>query len=197
MRNALAAVLLGVALLNPAAANASMWVFSANLDAEQSTSFNPIGDYFGGGSLSALLDSETRSFSWFVGFAGLTSGTTAAHIHPGIPGEIGLPIIPIDTLNVPAGGGIGVTSGIFSGSTILDALTVEMLTGGELLKIGEQTAVYVNIHTSDNGNGEIRGQLNVSVGPNPADLPAAIPVPAAIWLMISAVAGLIGMRRFT
>ena len=75
-------------------------------------------------------------------------------------------------------GGVRVAVGIVSnpaiGSAILsEALEAELLSG----------LWYVNLYTSNFGGGEIRGQIN------------AVPVPAAVWLFGSALAGLGWFRR--
>ena len=76
-------------------------------------------------------------------FSGLTSNSTAAHIHDGPAGSNG-PII------VPFTGGAGATSGMWSVSGLLTPSQLDDLRAGLL---------YVNIHSADFPSGEIRAQL--------------------------------------
>jgi len=76
-------------------------------------------------------------------FSGLTSNSTAAHIHDGPAGSNG-PII------LPFTGGAGATSGMWSISGVLTPSQLADLSAGLL---------YVNIHSVNFPSGEIRAQL--------------------------------------
>ena len=78
-----------------------------------------------------------------VTYSGLAAPATAAHIHgPADPTVSAGVIVPLAT---PSG-----TSGTISGTATLTPTEVAYLLSG---------LTYVNIHTTTNGGGEIRGQL--------------------------------------
>jgi hypothetical protein len=88
------------------------------------------------------------------------SNVTAAHIHVGQAGENGPVLIPL--FNGPT------KEGSFSGTlaegtlTLSDLPQIESLTPAQVLNLFQTGGAYVNVHTTDNPNGEIRGQLNLS-----------------------------------
>lgn len=88
------------------------------------------------------IDKTSGAIAGSVIPVGLTSAVTAAHIHTGYAGRNGPPIITLESnngniLTIPAGAG-------------LDASQLTDLDNG---------ALYINVHTSDNPSGEIRGQI--------------------------------------
>jgi CHRD domain len=88
-------------------------------------------------------------------------GVTMAHIHSGKQGENGPPIVPLYKSDTPTGQMSGVLAqgnatadtfqGPMAGKSISDLVTV--------MQNGE---TYVNIHTQQNPDGEIRGQIMAS-----------------------------------
>ena len=108
----------------------------------------PVVPTSGTGNVTAILDIDTRQVYLTGTFSGLTSNATMAHIHqapPGTPGGI------IVTLSVPVA-----TSGTVTGSgTITPAQVSAMINGN----------TYVNIHSVNNGPGELRAQLGNLVLP--------------------------------
>jgi hypothetical protein len=86
-----------------------------------------------------------------VDFQGLGSNVTVAHIHSGKADASGAPFVPL-TLTTPVG-----TSGTFAG-------TSAALTDVEIARI-RAGHTYVNIHSVNFANGEIRGQLVPSFDP--------------------------------
>jgi mono/diheme cytochrome c family protein len=102
----------------------------------------------GSGTAILTIDLNTGAVGGTVTFTGLTSNTTAAHIHQGAAGVNG-PVI------VPLAGGAGATSGTWTvpaGSTLTPSQLVALRSDG----------LYVNIHTANNPGGEIRGQIRFS-----------------------------------
>jgi CHRD domain len=97
-----------------------------------------------------------------INITGMTD-VTMAHIHAGIEGQNGEPVVDLlKTGNQnKTGGGIIIKGqikasdlqGPMAGKTLQDLQTA----------MGDEKA-YVNIHTSKNPNGEIRGQIKISGG---------------------------------
>jgi hypothetical protein len=81
--------------------------------------------------------------SWQMSFSGLTGPAVAAHVHTGQTGQPGPVVVPLCApCQSPA-----------SGTANANAATLAALQNG---------GAYVNVHTSTNGPGEIRGQLGVT-----------------------------------
>jgi hypothetical protein len=97
----------------------------------------------GTGTARLLVNTITRRITGVVNFSGLTSATLAGHIHRAPAGVNGGVIIPLS-------GGLGVTSGRMTVNATLTAAQLRSLMTNKL---------YLNIHTVNNGNGEIRGQI--------------------------------------
>lgn len=119
----------------------------------------------GSGSCTVTLDDVTGAVSVSGSFTGLTSNATLAHIHglsaPGANSGI------IITLSETGG-----TSGTVSGGGILTPAQITGMLNG---------LTYVNIHTSSNGGGELRGQIMVGV--------PSMPLGYAAVLVVLALAG--------
>jgi hypothetical protein len=132
----------------------------------------PGGGASGVGGCTVTLDDVTGLVTVSGSYTGMTSTATSAHIHNGAPGVAGGIILALSTT--------GGTVGNFSGSgTISPANITNMLNGN----------TYVNVHTTTNPLGEIRGQI-------------VTPVPALSWqgvagLVVLAIAGgaFVLMRR--
>ena len=114
------------------------------------------------------------------GFTDLTGPVTVAHIHGFTPSPppVGFSqnagvLYPLHTLS---GFNVSATNGGFNGTVAVAPGDVAGLLAGQ---------TYINIHTALNPGGEIRGQLT------------AVPVPAAVWLFVSGIVGLIGIARRT
>ncbi|MCB9338778.1 MAG: HYR domain-containing protein [Lewinellaceae bacterium] len=107
----------------------------------------------GTGTLSGTVSVSSGSFNLNVAFSGLGSNVVAAHIHNAPAGSNGGVIIDLVGLGFPT----GVTAGTFSTNISLTPAQVTELLAGNL---------YVNIHTTGNPGGEIRGQLLVANNSN-------------------------------
>lgn len=187
MRRTTPRVLLAILLSLPVMANAAMWNFAGGINADQERATHSLdlpGIYFGGGVVSATLDDQSGSFMLNAFAAGLTAPPTAAHIHDAPPGSEGPIVFDLGSPAIATPGIVGYTF-----TTTLSAAQVSMLTGGGSATVGSLTDWYVNIHTPANPTGEIRGQLMV------ASAPSAVPVPAAVWLLGSAIMGVTTLRR--
>ena len=91
-----------------------------------------------------FVNPSTLAISWTVTFTGLTSSQVASHIHA--PGAIGV-IAPV----IIDFGAVGGTAGTISGSGTI--------TAGQLTQL-RQGLGYINVHSTNNSGGEIRGQLH-------------------------------------
>ena len=140
----------------------------ANMDCSQASA--GAGTCGAGGSGTGLAsltyDDVSNLLSWEVTWSGLSGTATSMHFHG--------PALPNQNAGVRVALGIGSNPSIGS-AIISDDFETELLSN----------LWYVNLHTSEFGGGEIRGQINVS----------AVPIPAAVWLFGSALAGLGWMRR--
>jgi hypothetical protein len=94
--------------------------------------------------LAVILNSQQDKFRASGSFTGLSTPSTAAHIHTGIPGVNGPIRFPLTI--TPA----AMLSGALSGMQMVGAEDVAALDAGGL---------YVNVHSVTFPGGEIRGQL--------------------------------------
>jgi hypothetical protein len=85
-------------------------------------------------------DAGGASISWQLAFTGLTGNAGAAHIHTGAPGSPGPVVLAL----------CGPCQSPLSGTGNLTDAVLEAIEGGN---------AYVNVHTAQNGPGEIRGQV--------------------------------------
>ena len=86
---------------------------------------------------------ESNLFTYHISFSGLSSPAFAAHVHGAA--DATQPTGVLFPLNGASG-----TSGVLSGTQTLTSTELQDITNG---------LAYVNIHTANNGGGEIRGQI--------------------------------------
>ena len=102
------------------------------------------------GMADITVDTEAMTISWMVTYEGLSADPVAGHFHgPATPEETAPPVIDL-TVDMEEASEEAVPQDIMQGSS---ALTGEQLTE---LQAG---LYYINIHTSENPDGEIRGQV--------------------------------------
>jgi len=94
------------------------------------------------GTGTATLDTATNRFSWEFSFSGLESAQTAAHFH----GSADLCQEAAPIVSLPLGEFV-------QGSTIITPAQAQSLLAG---------LIYVNIHSADFPEGEIRGQIELA-----------------------------------
>ncbi len=97
---------------------------------------------------SGFFSLEDLVLTFSISYKDLSSAATAAHIH-GPSAATNATGIQID-LSLFNGGAFGATSGTLAGTVTLSPAQRDMLLNGQ---------TYVNVHTVNNGGGEIRGQL--------------------------------------
>jgi uncharacterized repeat protein (TIGR01451 family) len=125
-------------------------LYVANLTGAQET---PATNSPGTGTATLLLSPDESTARVSLNFSGLTSAQTDAHIHgPGVAGVIAPILFPLPTGNV---------SDFQIGLTPTD---VSNLKNGSL---------YVNVHTTNFPNGEIRGQFGTSSSSSSVQFSAA------------------------
>ena len=150
------ALMLGALGAGVVSAHADTFVLTAALTGSEETP--PPGLNTGAfGSATVTLDTSARTVTYRVDVFNLPSGVTASHIHVGGVGTAGPIVInfapPVNASNDFAFSGTVPESqwiqrpeqGIRSGDDIIQAI------------LGNNT--YVNVHSTVNGGGEIRGRL--------------------------------------
>ena len=115
--------------------------FKADLKASNEV---PPNNSAGTGSLTATYDTATKALSWKGTYSGLTGPATMAHFHgPGEPGANAGVAVWISTRGTP------LPSPFEGTATLTDAQAADLMAG----------RWYVNVHTSANAGGEIRGHV--------------------------------------
>ncbi|MFT4563316.1 MAG: hypothetical protein ACI9BW_003070 [Gammaproteobacteria bacterium] len=149
-------------------ANETMYVLSGDMDVLQAGTNGGfgVGTGSGTGAIAGDYDDVWNLLNYTITWMDLTSTITNMHFH-----------------NAPVSESAGVTLGIAgpwsrpqAGSNVLNDLQETDFLAGDW---------YVNVHTANFGGGEIRGQV----------FAAPVPIPAAGWLLGSAIAGMRMMCR--
>jgi hypothetical protein len=107
------------------------------------------------GTLAAALDQATLQWSYTVGWEDLSSVPTGVHLHgPADAATVGELLAELNTADTE----LAVTS---AATGVLDlGVVVRLPIGGDSLrKLLDAGQVYVDVHTLNNPEGEIRGQL--------------------------------------
>jgi len=127
---------LALAALSLAASQKTVW--TAALSSGQEVPKQVVKHPAAHGLFKATLSGTT--LRWKLTFAKLTGSATAAHIHKAAKGKAGDVVVP---LCAPC------TSGVTGTANVTPAL----------LSAFKKHLLYVNVHTTKNPAGEIRGQL--------------------------------------
>ena len=129
--------------------------FSAHLSGDQEVP--PVQTNASG---TAWFKSNGDKFEFELNVTDL-QGITMAHIHNGKQGEIGPPVLPLYKSESP--------TILMNGKLASGNITANMLEGpmaskqiANLNTAMKNSETYVNIHTQQNPNGEIRGQIIIS-----------------------------------
>jgi hypothetical protein len=179
-------------ILVPSAARADSLTFTANLTGSLEV---PSVNSNGTGFATVVIDTSANTLFVNVSFSGLSSGTTASHIHccvasPFLNANAGVATQTPTFLNLP----LGVTAGSFTETLDLTLassynpafVTLEggTVSGAEAALIAgiENGESYLNIHTTQNPGGEIRGLL-------------ATPEPTSLLMLGTGFLALLGIRR--
>jgi hypothetical protein len=112
------------------------------------------------GDLRLIVDTETAKAEFTLRLWNVPPGITGAHIHLGVAGANG-PVIY--NLNPPPGasGDLEVRGGFDLASNLSSQPTRGLVDVRDVLQIlnAHPEMLYVNVHTTSNPGGEIRGQL--------------------------------------
>jgi CHRD domain-containing protein len=125
----------------PAAGTAS--VFAAELSGREEVP--PANSHGARGSARLEYDKASHVVTWNVGFGNLTSAATGAHVHgPADAGSNAGVVLTLTPRNM-----YPIVGPLQGSATLTDAQAADLMAG----------KWYVNIHTANNPNGELRGQL--------------------------------------
>lgn len=120
------------------AAMAEMLTFNTDLNAQNGV---PPNDSAATGTAEVTVDTDAMTVSWTVEHTGLTGEPTAAHFHgPAAAGENAGPVVDI-------------SANLAEGSTAITAEQLQQLQSGMW---------YLNVHTAQYPDGEIRGQVEAA-----------------------------------
>jgi hypothetical protein len=115
----------------------------------------------GTGTMTASWDPVDRVLTYTMGYSELGAAATNAHLH-GPAGVNGVAEVLIDFENVPEGSEGSLTKGSAGSATGRIDLSLPItptVSGDSLVKLLQRNQLYVDVHTSANPGGEIRGNL--------------------------------------
>jgi hypothetical protein len=150
----LTTTIVGVAIatsINPMAVFANH-EFSANLTGQQEVP--PVDTQGVGEAIFVPIQPGNETIDFYVNATGIQA-VTQAHIHSGSPGENGPIVVTLFTLN-PVQDGVSINGSIAANN--LEG-PMQGKTVAELIDAIKSNTTYVNVHTEQNPNGELRGQL--------------------------------------
>lgn len=123
------------------------------------------------GKIKLIANPQQSMLDYQISISDLNGVITGAHIHKGSVGTNGPVVATLKTGNTFAGASAS-SSGSGGGSTstsVSGTITTADLKGPlagkqvtDLIRLIEDGKAYVNVHTHQNSNGEIRGQLKSS-----------------------------------
>jgi len=164
-----AAAVTATAIAGPSSSSSSGDQFSARLTGDNEV---PPVDTDATGRIRLIGNSAQDAVDYQISLSNLNGIVTGAHIHRGSAGTNGPIVANLDVhgafASASAGGngdGGSATTSTSTGGTITSADLKGPLSGkqiSDLIKLIEDGKAYVNVHTDQNPDGEIRGQLALS-----------------------------------
>ena len=149
------AAMVSALLLNAAAASAqTVVVATATLGGGEET---PILLSGAAGTAEVAIDTTAKEFAITLRIFNIPTNTTAGHIHAG-PKGIGGPVV-IDFPGIAGRLGDFVTTFRVGEASFRPAAAIGINTIDDVIQAVANGNAYVNIHTTTNPGGEIRGQL--------------------------------------
>jgi hypothetical protein len=141
-------------LLSAAAASAQVVVASATLGSGEET---PVFLSGAAGTAEVAIDTVAKEFAVTLRIFNIPTTTTAGHIHVGAKGVAG-PVV-IDFPAIAGRLGDFVTAFRVGEASFRPAANIGINTIDDVIQAVANGNAYVNIHTTTNPGGEIRGQL--------------------------------------
>jgi hypothetical protein len=149
-----------------APASAQVYTLTATLtgagEATQTTNGINTGAF---GDATVVVDMGARTVNYTVRVFNLPSGVSASHIHIG-PAMTAGPVVVNFAVPVPASNDFGF-SGTVRDTEFLMRPELGIRTPDDMFQAILGGNSYVNVHSSANPGGEVRGQLTVQVAPRP------------------------------
>lgn len=158
MRRVLSLAMAGAfALLFSAQANAQTMTLTATLSG--SNEAPAVAATGAGGVATVVFDLAADTVTWTIDVFNLPTGVTAGHIHVGGVGVAG-PVVVNFTVNANQSNDFRISGTARSADLVVRA--AQGINSWEDLEQAAATGhLYVNVHTTTNPGGEIRGQLTV------------------------------------
>lgn len=126
--------------------------FAANLTGQEEVP--PVDTQAIGEAIFVPIQPTNETIDFYVNTTGIQA-VTQAHIHSGSPGENGPIVVTLFTLN-PVQDNVSINGSIAANN--LEG-PMQGTTVAELIDAIKNNTTYVNVHTEQNPDGEIRGQL--------------------------------------
>jgi hypothetical protein len=148
------ATMMAAVLLSAAAVSAQVVVATATLGGGEET---PILLSGAAGSAEVAIDTTAKEFAITLRIFNIPTTTTAGHIHVGAKGIAG-PVV-VDFPGISGRLGDFVTTFRVGEASFRPAAALGINTIDDVIQAVANGNAYVNIHTTTNAAGEIRGQL--------------------------------------
>jgi hypothetical protein len=151
-------------------AHAATITFTANLLGSNET---PPNSSTATGLGTFIFDTVAQDITYTIGYSGLTSTATMAHIHFGPAGVAGPVILPFSP---SPSGTSGTLSGTLTTANLINQATSGIVSFNDIINAAFAGNLYANVHSVEFPAGEIRGQLTQT---------SAVPEPTTGLLFIS------------
>ena len=130
----------------------------ADLDASQETAAPNLTGASNPAGRAWFIDNGNE-LTYYMEWSGLTSNVTGAHIHRAPVGESGNIIVPLTVVARTSGTVAGFIDMTVSDVAVGTGTGTETVSPDSLRTLLNNGNAYVNIHTTTNPGGEIRGQI--------------------------------------